>query len=389
MSWLKSTPNREVLFKPMRGEDTWRCPPDGWISLGIMSGTSVDGLDLALVRFRREEGLPPENQWDFEVLKHSTEPYPESMREQLWHVMELSAESLHRLDRQWSLWVATEAKQWLASSDLPRPDLLASHGHTVFHRPEEGWTYQLGCGATLHAALGIPVVNDFRRLDVAHGGQGAPLVPMADELLFGQWDVALNLGGFANLSLKQPQHGRMAWDVGPANLLLNNLVSEVDLTMDANGDLARSGAVIEPLLQGCKSIAYHDLDPPKSTGREWLESAVLPLFAQHGNERLEDRLATAVEYIAWCVVRDVPKQARILVTGGGAHNGALMDALRRQGSEKGMTFHVPSPQLVDGKEAIAFAFLGLLRWLGMPNTMPSWTGASVPSSGGAMWGGHG
>lgn len=373
----------------MRGEDTWRCPPDGWISLGIMSGTSVDGLDLALVRFRREEGLSPESQWNFEVLKHSTEPYPESMREQLWHVMELSAESLHRLDRQWSLWVASEVKQWLASPDLSKPHILASHGHTVFHRPDEGWTYQLGCGATLHAALDIPVVHDFRRLDMAHGGQGAPLVPMADELLFGQWDVALNLGGFANLSLKQPQQGRMAWDVGPANLLLNNLVAEVNLTMDANGDLARSGAVIAPLLQVCKSLAFHEQEPPKSTGREWLESVILPLFAQHGNERLEDRLATAVEYIAWCVVRDVPERASILVTGGGAHNGALMDVLRRQGAAKGMTFHVPSPQLVDGKEAIAFAFLGLLRWLGMPNAMPSWTGASVPSSGGAMWGGPG
>ena len=136
-------------------------------------------------------------------------------------------------------------------------------------------------------------------------------------------------------------------------------------------------------------MAYHDLDPPKSTGREWLESSILPLFAQHGNERLEDRLATAVEYIAWCVVRDVPERSSILVTGGGARNGALMDALRRQGAEKAMTLHVPSSQLVDGKEAIAFAFLGLLRSLGMPNATPSWTGASVPSSGGSMWGWQG
>ena len=368
----------------MRGEDTRRCPPDGWHVLGLMSGTSVDGLDVASVRiFGGTDGTP----WRCDLQRFVTLAYPDDLRHALWHAMDLSAEDLTRLDKRWAAWAAEAVEHWMASHGVPAPDLISSHGHTVFHRPDEGWTVQIGCGATLHATLGIPVVSDLRRLDVAHGGQGAPLVPLADRELFGEWDVALNLGGFANLSLERSGVGRIAWDLGPANLLLNLIVNTRGLEMDRDGNLARAGTVLPSLLEAWKALPYHREPAPKSLGREWLEREVWPRAEQAlANHALEDVLATAVAYASWAVARDVPSGSRVLITGGGAFNPALMDGLRAAGTGKDITWHVPDAELVNGKEALVFAWLGLLRWLDLPNALPSVTGASAASAGGALWG---
>ena len=349
----------------------------------MMSGTSVDGMDVALVRFKPGATRPG---WSHEVLAVDTLTYPEALRQSLWGAMGLTAEGLQRLHRHWSLWAARATSNWLAQEELPDPDVVASHGHTVFHRPDEGWTFQVGCGATLHANLGFPVVCDFRQLDMAHGGQGAPLVPMADRELFGQWDVALNLGGFANLSQEQEGRGRVAWDVGFANLLLNILMEEVGQTMDRDGLVAAQGKAIPGLLSALKALPFHLQTPPKSTGREWLERKVLPCFEPHAEAPLADRLMTAIHCTAWAVAKDIPEGSRVLVTGGGAHNPVLMARLRQEGEARGISFHVPEQFVVDGKEALAFALLGLQRALDLPNAEGSWTGASSPSVGGALWG---
>ena len=313
--------------------------------------------------------------------------YPDEMRQALWNVMTLEAEQLARLDHEWGVWVGQSVTSWMAANGIASPDVVGSHGHTVYHKPEEGWTTQIGSGAALHAALGVPVVCDLRRLDMAFGGQGAPLVPLADEMLFGAWDVALNLGGFANLSLHRPELGRVAWDVGPANLLLNMLAQTRGLDMDCNGGLARRGTAIPELLAKWASLPHHEKSPPKSLGREWLEAEVWPhakdALATHN---LENVMATAVEYVASSVVRDVPEGASVLVTGGGAKNEVLMGAIQRLSASQNCTFHIPDPALVDGKEALVFAWLGLLRLLGLPNALPSVTGASRPTSGGVIWG---
>ena len=368
----------------MRGEDTRRCPPDGWHVFGLMSGTSVDGLDVASVRILGgTDGTP----WRCDLQSFATLPYPEALRHALWHAMDLGAEDLARLDKQWAAWTAEAVQRWMEDHNVPAPDLVSSHGHTVFHRPDEGWTVQIGCGATLHAALGVPVVSDLRRLDVAHGGQGAPLVPMADRELFGEWDVALNLGGFANLSLERTGTGRIAWDVGPANLLPNLIVKTRGLDMDRDGELALAGTVVSDLLEAWKALPYHGEPAPKSLGREWLEREVWPLAEQAlANHALEDVLATAVAYASWAVARDVPPGSRVLVTGGGAFNPALMNGLRAAGAGKDITWQVPDAKLVNGKEALVFAWLGLLRWLNLPNALPSVTGARIASAGGALWG---
>jgi anhydro-N-acetylmuramic acid kinase len=368
----------------MRGEDTRRCPPEGWLAVGLMSGTSVDGLDASLVGFAQD---PKTGGWTWDLQAAVSWPYPESLRSSLWGAMECSAEDLMRLDKAWATWAASKVGPWLASHGGRSPHVVGSHGHTVFHRPAEGWTFQLGCGATLHEALQLPVVNDLRRLDMASGGQGAPLVPKADRDLFGSWDVALNLGGFANLSLDLPNRGRVAWDVGPANLLLNRLVEERGLTMDRDGALAREGNVIAHLLQTWQALPFHAASPPKSLGREWLEREVLPpAFQARDKAGLEDVLATAIAYTSWAVARDVPDQTRVLVTGGGAFNPALMDGLTKASRGRGIEWIVPDGTLVEGKEALVFAWLGLLRWLGLPNALPSVTGARESTSGGALWG---
>ena len=368
----------------MRGEDNSRCPLDGWHALGLMSGTSVDGLDVASVCFKQD---PQTLAWSFTMNAFTTLPYPEALRDQLWHAMTLGAEDLMHLDTAWAQWTAKEVVAWMNRVGVSKPHVVGSHGHTVFHRPEEGWTCQIGHGAVLHARLGVPVVSDLRSLDVAMGGQGAPMVPLADQMLFGDWDAALNLGGFANLSMDNATGTRVAWDVGPANLLLNRLVQTVGLDMDRDGAMAAEGSVLPDLLKTLQALPFHAQTAPKSLGREWLEQEVWP-HAEHALQAhsLNDVLATAVAYASWAVARDVPSGSRALVTGGGACNPTLMAALRQATLDRDVTWHVPEETLVHGKEALVFAWLGLLRWLGQPNALPSVTGARMATSGGALWG---
>lgn len=375
----------------MPDEDTRRCPPDGWLCLGLMSGTSVDGLDAAVVRVDAEHKAGPAScpnsyAWKAQLEHTTTLDYPEALRRDLWQAMELSAVDLLRLDKRWATWASEAVAAWLEEVKVPLTALsvAGSHGHTVHHRPEEGWTCQLGCGATLHRSWGIPVVSDLRRLDVAWGGQGAPLVPLADQVLFPDWDAVLNLGGFANVSLDASDGRRLAWDIGSANLLLNTLVHP--LPMDRDGALAAKGEVLPDLLCAWQALDHHRQPPPKSLGREWLEGEVLSVLDAHLVASQADVLATAVTYIAWSVVKDMPEGARVLVTGGGAWNPTLMAALERQGEEKKLVWDVPQAALVEGKEAMVFAWLGLLRWLGIDNTLSSVTGAERDSSGGALWG---
>ena len=368
----------------MHGEDNCRCPLDGWHALGLMSGTSLDGLDVASVRFFQDQKT---RAWSFALKSFSTLAYPDVLRDQLWRAMDASAEDLMRLDHDWAHWAGQEVMRWMKDSEISVPHVVGSHGHTIFHRPSEGWTCQIGHGAVLHAILKAPVVNDLRSLDVAMGGQGAPLVPLADKVLFGEWDVVLNLGGFANLSMESKAGERVAWDVGPANLLLNRLVQTVGLEMDVDGQRAASGTLIPELLESWQMLNYHAQAPPKSLGREWLEQEVWP-HAERAltSHWLNDVLATAVAYASWAVARDIPVGSRVMVTGGGAFNPTLISALQRETADSNVILHFPDDQLIHGKEALVFAWLGLLRWLGQVNSLPSVTGARVATSGGALWG---
>lgn len=257
--------------------------------------------------------------------------------------------------------------------------LIASHGHTVFHRPDEGYTLQIGDGKEIAKIAGVVTVNDFRSLDVSIGGQGAPLVPVGDKLLFPEFPVCLNIGGIANVSFDRNEK-RIAFDICPANQVLDFLAKKNGMAYDANGDMARAGHVDKELLQALNALPYYKLAPPKSLGREWVESVIMPIMKLN-EASVNDLLATFTEHIAEQISRSVAElpSSRLLVTGGGAFNKYLIGRLIMH------THHqvvIPESDLISFKEALVFALLGLLRWHGETNVFCSVTGARSDSCSG-------
>jgi anhydro-N-acetylmuramic acid kinase len=266
-------------------------------------------------------------------------------------------------------------------------DLIASHGHTIFHQPHRWITAQVGDGATLYGTSGIPVVSNFRRSDVAAGGQGAPLVTLGDELLFNQYDACLNLGGFSNISIKTAS-GRISFDVAPCNIVLNRLARERKLKYDDGGKLAEDGNIIYPLLEQLNGISYYRKSAPKSLGREWINKEFWHIVRDFDDHPVEDRMKTLVMHIATQVSMAIEAHAQkpmeemqILVTGGGAFNDTLMDYLR---SESEANLVLPDEQTIQYKEAMIFALLGVLRVKNLSNVMSASTGASRAVIGGSL-----
>ena len=268
--------------------------------------------------------------------------------------------------------------------------LIASHGHTIFHEPARGLSVQLGDGATLAAHTGIAVVSDLRQMDVALGGQGAPLVPMGERLLFPNYTYFLNIGGIANLSVHQPD-AVIAFDVCPANRILNHLVHPSALEFDAGGRLAATGTVHAQVLAELHALAYYQQPVPKSLSNQFGYAEVLPIL-DAVKWRKEDALATYVEHIAQQVAAAVAKfpvaseaPTHLLCTGGGAWNDFLIERIRHHVQPLNLHVEVPAENLVNFKEAIIMALLGVLRWREDETVLPGVTGASRPSIGGALW----
>lgn len=339
---------------------------------GIMSGTSLDGLDVARVRFSTNS----EGEWKYNLLEFRCFEFPPALKGKLSVAMELSGLELMRLGVEWSEFASECTNEVKGESEL-----VSSHGHTVFHQPDKGLTVQIGNGATLSARVHLPVVCDLRSLDVAYGGTGAPLIPIVDELLFSEYDACVNLGGFSNISMKRSGEIK-AWDIGPCNNLLNLLAREAGKEYDKDGEIAASGEIHAELLCGLLSLEYHKLPPPKSLGMEWMHDQVSPVLEGCVGVDLAFRLNTSVEYVASSVADALPA-GRVLFTGGGARNLYLMNRIRELAPEAEIC--VPKGGLIDAKEAIGFAFLGLLRWRGEENVRTSVTGARMASSGGAVW----
>ena len=297
----------------------------------------------------------------------------------------LSLEQFFVLDRAWAEFAAEVVKQ-VCGKHLDDVAVIASHGHTVLHSPPT-YTVQLGSGAVLHARLERPVVCDFRSLDVALGGQGAPLVPVADAHLFAQYGATLNLGGFANV--RDAATGA-SWDIAPCNTLLNRLAQREGLDYDDRGALAKQGVINQSLLDALQAIPHHKAPPSRksSLSREWAEQHVWQLFDNAAaSSTTRDLLATSVAYIADVVSRDCPPNTTVLVTGGGAYNDFLLSRMSEHGRARSVEFVVPEDNaVVEGKEAVCFAYLGVLRMRGEPNADIKATGASRASIGGALWG---
>lgn len=344
-------------------------------ALGIMSGTSLDGLDLALCRFTLSG-----KQWAHTLDKATTIPYPEFWFRRLEQAHTLDAHSFLMLHKEFGRYMGEQVNAFL--KDSTRPELIASHGHTIFHAPPQGLTFQMGDGAALAAECGITTVCDFRSLDVALGGQGAPLVPTGDEILFGNYDFCLNLGGFANISFRK-NNQRIAYDICPVNSLLNPLSRKLGLPFDRDGKAGRTGKIIDELLAALNSPPYYQTPPPKSLGREWLEKNILPHINTEAYS-IPDLLRTVYQHAAGQISIHLSgdPSTKVLVTGGGAYNRFLLDLIR---ANTRCTIVLPDDLLIQFKEALIFAFLGVLRMRNEINCLASVTGARKDSSSGCVW----
>lgn len=341
--------------------------------IGVMSGSSTDGMDLAWCRFSTDD-----TGWKYHVHKARTFPYDDAFRSRLSGAMNDSALEAARLHRDLGIRIGEACLELLDGGTV---DLIASHGHTLFHKPEEGLTAQIGCGARIAAITGTTTVCDFRTTDVALGGQGAPLVPLGEKLLFPDHKAFLNIGGICNIALHRPERV-IGYDVCIGNQALNFLAAEAGLPYDANGELARSGKPDATLLDKLNALPFHHRTPPRSLGREWFDEQLRPLIADRSIP-LPDRMRTIVEHIATQLASALKSaEGPVLVTGGGAHNGFLMEQLR---SVAQVDVDIPAPEIVDFKEALIFALLGVLRLNGSPTALTSVTGASRDNVGGAVY----
>ncbi len=347
-----------------------------YTAIGIMSGTSLDGLDIALCHFTKNNDT-----WKYNVIDAATCPYPKELEKKLANAIDCSSYEFVCLDHEFACFSANKILDFLCVHKS-KPDLIASHGHTIFHQPETGLTVQIGSGAVLAAKTGITTVCDFRTVDVALGGQGAPLVPIGDELLFGQYDACLNLGGFSNISYRKNRQ-RMAFDVSPCNIGLNYLAEKLGLPFDENGEIALQGSVNENLLGLLNNIEYYNYNGAKSLGKEWFERVFRP-HLDDPHITVADKLRTLTEHITIQIANVLCKETieTILITGGGARNTFLIERLRDLGNKQ---IIIPDTQTIDFKEAIIFAFLGILRLRKEHNCLHSVTGANKDSCGGAVY----
>ncbi len=343
-------------------------------AIGLMSGSSLDGLDIALVRFN-EEG----DKYHFQIMEAETLPYPEYWTKQLSEAFHKQPEDLVQLDKEYGKYLGEQVLAF-ARKHNAKPDFVASHGHTIFHRPEEHYTLQIGDGQELARACGFTVINDFRSEDVSKGGQGAPLVPIGDKLLFGDYEMCLNIGGIANISYDE-NGKRIAYDLCIANQALNYLAQLKGMDYDKDGELARNGEVDHSLLKKLNNLPFFLQEPPKSLGREFFETYQKDLLKDLS---VEDMLATFVEHVALQIALPIswlPK-GKIFCTGGGARNKYLIERLQARTKHEVV---VPDKLIIDYKEALVFALLGLLRMEGKTNVLSSVTGAESDSCSGNVW----
>ncbi len=342
--------------------------------IGLMSGTSLDGLDIAYCQFSKNS-----KNWNFKLLIAETLPYNEVWKNKLKNADKLNAVDLLLLNNEFGYYLGEKSIEFIENHNL-QVDFISSHGHTVFHQPEKRLTYQIGNGDCISAVSKLAVICDFRTHDVALGGQGAPLVPIGDKLLFSEFDYCINLGGIANISFDNFDSMRIAYDICPFNIVLNYLSGLLGYDFDNEGRIAASGLIDKDLLQKLESLDYYEKPYPKSLGREWIEANVLPLIIK-SEIRIEDKLKTFSEHIVYQLSKSTMANTskNVLVTGGGAYNNYIINKLREISSNK---IVVPDENLVNFKEALIFAFLGVLKYESQVNCLQSVTGAEIDSCGG-------
>ncbi len=340
-----------------------------------MSGTSLDGIDLCEINFAYILG-----KWNFEIGAAETIPYSLFWKDELRRAINFSKEQLERLDFKYTEKLSDEISNFIKRNNIQEIDAVCSHGHTILHRPEKGLTYQIGNLPRIAKSLGQKVVCNFRVQDVKLGGQGAPLVPIGDFLLFPGYDFCLNLGGFANCSF-QKNNMRIAYDICPVNIVLNHYAEKLGKDFDHGGALARSGSINLNCLEKLNGLSYYSENPPKSLGLEWVKENVLTLLDSFDIPN-QDILRTFTEHIAVQLTNQFFENASILVTGGGVYNSFLIERLE---SLSDVNVIIPSSAIIEYKEAIIFGLLGVLKLRDEVNCLASVTGANKNHSSGKVY----
>lgn len=351
--------------------------PRSFFVVGVMSGTSLDGLDLAFVEFNFNQ-----NKWNYRFISTDTKPYDSYWVEQLSKARFLSAKALALLDNEYTNYLANQIQIFIDKNTGSDIDLISSHGHTVHHQPDKGITVQIGNQSKLSIELGKTVVCDFRVQDVVLGGQGAPLVPGGEYYLFADYDACVNLGGFANISLIKNQLKPLAFDIAAANLVFNELSNRLDLSYDSGGEIASKGSLVTKLLDELNALDYYKQTYPKSLGVEWISQYVEPIFNKFNQESISNLMHTYSIHLAGQISKALPNSGKVLFSGGGTHNDFLLQQIKKNSTAE---ICIPSSVLIDYKEAMIFGFLGLLRILGVNNCFSSVTGSTHNHSSGVIF----
>ncbi len=356
-------------------------------AIGLMSGSSLDGLDIAFAAFHENGG-----KWSYEIMKADCYPYADEWAARLKSAVSLNALDYQLLHTDYGHYLGQQVNKFIQENELEyKVALVASHGHTTFHIPAKKMTGQLGDGAAIAAETQLPVVSDLRAMDIAFGGQGAPIVPIGEKLLLGNYDYFLNLGGIANLSVNADTY--IAFDICPANRVLNMLANEAGKEYDKGGEMASQGNVNAGLLEKLDSLDYYKLSYPKSLANDFGTDVVYPVIKEAALS-VPDALRTCVEHIAVQVAKDIAgfrnnklktASQKLLATGGGAFNTFLIQILGEKLKALNIEVVVPDKNLVNYKEALIMALIGVLRWREEYNVISSVTGATRASIGGALW----
>jgi len=350
---------------------------DSYTVVGLMSGTSLDGLDLCACRFTYDK------QWKFEIVEAETKVYSSDWENILLKAENCSARELNKIHCEYGKYLGKTVNQFIKKHQL-KVDLVSSHGHTIFHQPEDGYTLQIGHGGFICEEVKLTTVVDFRSQDIAVGGQGAPLVPFGEKYLFPEHKHFLNIGGIANLSVHEKDKS-IAFDVSAANMVLNYISKKYyNKEYDKGGEIAAKGKTNESLLQQLNSLNYFKKSGPKSLGKEDVFKWMIPILDSSGISA-EDQLNTFITHLCNQIEGSIKsvganKNESILVSGGGAYNHYLIKKLKNR-----LSIEIPTNEVIDYKEALIFAFLGLYRFLGKKNTLSSVTGAKKAVCAGSIF----
>ena len=343
--------------------------------IGAMSGTSIDGLDLVYVKFTKT------HTWDFKVLASKTYNYNSNWVNKLRNAINLSSKVLLQLDIEYSGFLADQILTFIKDFKIDKLDGVGSHGHTVFHRPNEGFTYQIGNLPLIANKIKKPLICDFRAQDVLLGGQGAPLVPIGDKYLFKDYDGWLNLGGFSNITIKKGTK-LIAYDICALNTILNSLANKLNLDYDDGGKEAKKGKLIDNLYRDLEHLSFYKLKPPKSLGIEWVKQNVQIILKKYSDESVKDILCTYTTHSANQIAKNLNNISSVLVTGGGTYNSFLIAKIRQMTN---CEIIIPNTDIINNKEAIIFAFLSVLKIRGEVNCFASVTGSKHDHSSGKIF----